>query len=215
MHMQKQNNKLPTIWPVSCHTDHIGPGSTFVAIKGFRDDGTRYIAQAIHQGATCIVIEQGTELSHSIHELIKKHAVLLVELPNARQALAQLSAQAHGSPIEQLTLIGITGTKGKTTTAFLVHHLLQQSGINTALISTVHNKIGDTIFEKSLTTPQPDYLHMFFAACVKRGMTHVVMEVAAQAISMSSVSCTDRQSTSFSMISSFKYGSSRLIIHGA
>src|SRR5205807_2191628 len=86
-----------------------------------------------------------------------------------------------------LKIIGITGTKGKTTSSFLLEHVLRIAGYKTALLSTVYNKILGTIIPTELTTQQPDYLHIFFDACVKAGVEYVIMEVAAQALSMERV----------------------------
>lgn len=186
-HEQKLNKRklnIPVVWPVTCHTDHIGPGSTFVAICGTTTSGILYIAQAIQKGASCIVVSDDAHLSADMQDLIKKNNVDLVRVANTRLALAQLSAQAYNFPAQRLRFVGITGTKGKTTTATLLHHILKHAGIKTALISTVENKIGEHTFKAPLTTPQPDYLHMFFNLCVQEGIEVVVTEVAAQALSL-------------------------------
>lgn len=175
---------LPTIYPVTCHTDHVGPGSTFVAIAGFNLDGVNFIPQAIAKGATRIVVEHGVELSPTVLYEIKKHRAQLTTVSNARKALAELSAQANGNPARKLKIIAITGTKGKTTTAFLLEHLLRTAGKKTALISTVYNMIDGQQFAMRLTTPQPDYLHVFFNSCIQAGVEYVIMEAAAQAFTM-------------------------------
>ncbi len=175
---------LPSIFPVACHTDQIGPGSIFVAIKGMHDDGIAYIPLALQKGATTIVIEDDVHLLLDLMQLIKKYNAKLITVPNTRGALAELSAQAVNFPAKKLKIIGITGTKGKTTTSFLIEHLLAVAGYKTALLSSVYNKIENTIFKTSLTTPHPDYLHIFFDVCLKAGVEYVVMEVAAQALSL-------------------------------
>lgn len=177
-------NTLPEIFPVTSHTDHVGIGSTFVAIKGFDKEGVDYIAQAIEKGATKIVVDENAALSNDVLALIKENNVLLRVVPDARLALAILSAEAAGHPAQKLCIIGITGTKGKTTTSFLLWHILKTAGYKTALLSTVNNYLGDEKFVAPLTTAQPDYLHQFLKLCVERGVTHVVMEVAAQALSL-------------------------------
>jgi UDP-N-acetylmuramoyl-L-alanyl-D-glutamate--2,6-diaminopimelate ligase len=178
---------LPTVYPVACHTKNVGKGTLFVAIKGLKDDGYHYIAKAIEQGSRTIVIEEDVLIESSLANLIARHTVDVIRVPQARRALAELSAKSWGYPAQKLNIIGITGTKGKSTTSFLVEHLLRTAGFKTALLSSVKNKITTHEFASPLTTPQPDYLHMFFAQCVEAGVEYVVMEVAAQAFSMDRV----------------------------
>jgi UDP-N-acetylmuramyl-tripeptide synthetase len=172
------------VFPVTSHTDHVGPNTTFVVVAGMKEHGAQYIALALEKGANTIVIEHNCKVEQDIIDLIAKHAAKLEYVENARKALAELSAQAHNYPAQKLKIIGITATKGKTTTAFLTEHAIAQAGYKTALLSSVHNKINGTILKTTLTTRQPDYLHAFFAECVRQGVEYVVMEVAAQAISL-------------------------------
>jgi UDP-N-acetylmuramoyl-L-alanyl-D-glutamate--2,6-diaminopimelate ligase len=154
--------QLPKIYPVTCHTDHVGPGSTFVAIPGFAENGIQYIEHAKKLGATTII-------SH-------------VESP--RKVLAELSSAALGNPAKELKLIGITGTKGKTTTTYLIDYILQFAGHKTALLGTIKNKILDMEEESARTTPSSDYLQMFFAESVKYNVEYVVMEVSSHSLSL-------------------------------
>ncbi|MCF7900067.1 UDP-N-acetylmuramoyl-L-alanyl-D-glutamate--2,6-diaminopimelate ligase [Candidatus Babeliales bacterium] len=176
-----QKLELPHFFPVTCHTKYVGLGSTFVVIKGQNTDGLRFISEALSKGATTIVVERGVPLSGCIQKEIYAAGALCKTVHNTRVALATLSAEAAGYPAQKLKLLGITGTKGKTTTAFILKHLLQSVGKKVALLSTVHNKINNTIFKAPLTTPQPDYLHQFFKLCVQEDIEYVVMETAAQA----------------------------------
>jgi len=171
--------KFPDIFPVTCHTAFVGPGSTFVAIKGYQSNGIQFIPKAIEKGASTIVIQKDQNIE-LYQDLLQDVSVVRVE--NARKALAELSAHAAGNPAKKLTIIGITGTKGKTTTAYLLDQMLKKAGYNRALLTTVKNSINSASFSAPLTTPQPDYLHQFLKLCVCEGVTHVVMEVAAQAI---------------------------------
>lgn len=172
---------LPKIFPVTCHTNHVGPGSTFVAISGHKEDGGKFVEQAINLGATSVVVDTSTDLEILKNKFPKTHFIVSA---NTRKSLAQLSAKALNNPSDKLTIIGITGTKGKTTTAFLTHHILTAHGYKTALISSVHNKILQQTEESSLTTPDSDYLHMFFAQCIEQKVTHVIMEVSSHALSL-------------------------------
>ena len=175
---------LPKQYPVACHTDHIGLGSTFVAIKGFASNGALFVSRAIEKGATRIVLKQNEQLSQATLRLAHQNEIKIQRVAHTRKALAQLSAQAAGFPAKKLKILGITGTKGKTTTASLLCHILRQAGYQTALLSSVGNMIHNQTFPAPLTTAQPDYLHQFLKTCVDENIEWVVMEVAAQAISL-------------------------------
>lgn len=175
---------FPKTFPVTSHTDYVGKGSTFVAIKGERSDGVLYIERAIKKGATHVVVHTQAHIPDRIMSVIEQHNITLTRVPQPRLALAELSAQAAGHPAKKLKIIGVTGTKGKTTTVFLTEHLFKTAGYKTALLSTITNKIGDQSFATELTTQQPDYLHQFLKLCVEVNVEYVVMEVAAQALSL-------------------------------
>lgn len=175
---------FPDTFPVACHTKNIGPGSTFVAIKGDEQDGITYIPEALKRGASVIVVQDDVHLSDATINLIKQAGATVKYVANSRQSLAILSAKMHGYPAKKLRIIGITGTKGKTSTSFMLEHIVRGASYKTALLSSVHNKIGNQIFKASLTTEHPDYLHAFFALCVQAGTDFVVMEVSAQAFSL-------------------------------
>lgn len=179
---------FPSVYPVACHTDHIGQGSTFVAIQGTKSNGIDFIPLALQKGATTIVIAEGADVPSSTLELLEQKNAQMLCVENTRKALAELSAKALGDPAKKLSIIGITGTKGKTTTAFMLEHILYNAGYKTALLSSVYNKIDQTVFSTQLTTNQPDYLHVFFEQCVQAGVEFVVMEVAAQAFTLDRVS---------------------------
>ncbi|OQA36033.1 MAG: UDP-N-acetylmuramoyl-L-alanyl-D-glutamate--2,6-diaminopimelate ligase [Candidatus Dependentiae bacterium ADurb.Bin331] len=175
---------IPAYYPVCCHTDRVKQGSVFVAVHGKKENGIHYIESAIDRGASIVVIDQLAELSVATQKKIEEHKVLLLKVENTRRALAQLSAHAVSYPARTLKIIGVTGTKGKTTTCFLLAHYLRAAGKKVALLSSVHNQINEEILPTELTTQHPDYLHLFFDACKKRAVEYVVMEVAAQAISL-------------------------------
>jgi len=177
-------DQLPTIFPVTSHTDHVGTGSTFVVVDGFSENGIYYIPEALARGAQRIVLQHDAVMSPDSTSLINKTDVTINRVHDTRLALAQLSAQAAGYPAKKLKIIGVTGTKGKTSTVFLLAHILRHAGYKTALTSTVKNIIDDHLFASPLTTPQPDYLHQFFKQCIQANTEYVVMEVAAQALSL-------------------------------
>lgn len=178
------NIRLPETFLVTSHTKYVGPESTFVAVKGHTQNGTAYIPTALNKGATTIVVAQDEYLSDDILRIIAEKNAELVRVENTRKALAQLSAQAYNYPARKLQIIAITGTKGKTTTSWMLAHLLAHAGKKTALLSTVRNRILGVEFGAELTTPQPDYIHAFLDVCVQQGVEWVVMETAAQADSL-------------------------------
>jgi UDP-N-acetylmuramoyl-L-alanyl-D-glutamate--2,6-diaminopimelate ligase len=178
------NIELPKIYPVASHTDNVGPGTTFVAIPGSKDDGSRYILLALQRGATTIVVEEKVQLSDEVLEQISVSQSKLVVVENCRLELAQLIAQALNYPAKKLKIIGVTGTKGKTSTSYMVYHLLSSQGKKVALISTAEKLIGSTSVALDLTTPLPEHLHMFFNLCVQHEVEYVVMEVSAQSLTL-------------------------------
>ncbi|MCL4229911.1 UDP-N-acetylmuramoyl-L-alanyl-D-glutamate--2,6-diaminopimelate ligase [Candidatus Dependentiae bacterium] len=175
---------FPKIYPVACHTNNVGPQTTFVAIKGQHQDGVNYIGKALELGARSIVVQRDACITENILAMIDAYHATINYVDNARIALAQLSAAALGYPAKKLRIIGITGTKGKTSTAFLLEHVLRCAGFKTALLGTVKNMIDGQEVPHELTTPQPDFLHQFFACCVAQNVDYVIMEVAAQALSL-------------------------------
>jgi UDP-N-acetylmuramoyl-L-alanyl-D-glutamate--2,6-diaminopimelate ligase len=176
--------ELPKIYPVASHTDNVGPGTTFVAIPGSKDDGSRYVSIALQKGATTIVIEQNVQLADEVLEQIASAQAKLVVVENCRLELAQLIAKALDYPAKKLKIIGVTGTKGKTSTSYMVHHLLSAQGKKVALISTAEKLMGSSLVALDLTTPLPEHLHMFFDLCVQHNIEYVVMEVSAQSLTL-------------------------------
>ena len=175
---------ISQLFPVACHTNNVGNGSLFVVIKGMKQDGLQFVPRALEQGAHGIVIEHDVVVSDEVENLITQHNALVIRVENSRKALAELSAAALNYPAKKLKIIGITGTKGKSTTTFLLEHILRSAGLKTAMLSTVFNRIKGIDIPTKLTTQQPDYLHVFFNECVNQDVEYVVMEVAAQAFSL-------------------------------
>jgi UDP-N-acetylmuramoyl-L-alanyl-D-glutamate--2,6-diaminopimelate ligase len=155
------------------------PGCVFVCMPGAVTDGHKYIPDVLAKGATAVVVERPVEVPENV-------TVLLVD--NARLALAELSAAWFGHPAEKLTTIGITGTKGKTTTTYMIRGILEKSGLPTGLIGTIEVIIGDKHIHAVNTTPESYLVQQYFAEMVEAGMKYVVMEVSSQALKLDRVS---------------------------
>ncbi len=176
-----QKISMPVTFPVAAHTDNVGQGTIFVAISGQHYDGILYIPQAIAKGASRIIIQQNAVVPEDILLLLTMHEIPLTRVDNPRKALAELSNQMADYPSKQLKIIGITGTKGKTTSVYILEALLKRMGKKVARLSTVSNAIDGYELTAPLTTAQPDYLHQFFRLCLDQSIEYVVMEIAAQA----------------------------------
>ncbi len=182
--MHNSTINLREMYPVTAHTDFVGQGSTFVAIPGLKTDGLHYAQLAIQKGATTLVVQQGVVISQELNDLALTHDVKIIFVQDCRQALPLMAAQALHYPAKKLKIIGITGTKGKTSTSYMLYHMLYALGKKVALISTVEKRIGSDYVQMSLTTPLPDQMHVFLDECVQRGIEYVVMEVSAQALTL-------------------------------
>lgn len=148
----------------------VRPGDLFVAIRGYATDGHQYIGKALEQGAAAIVCEEAPA------------GVPAVVVENARRALAEIAANRFGHPADSMVMLGVTGTNGKTTTTYLVKHMLEDAGRKVGLIGTNQNLIGDEVVETERTTPESYELHALFARMRDAGCTHVIMEVSSHSL---------------------------------
>lgn len=190
MHILKNMHNsidLPAIYPVTGHTDFVGEGSTFVAISGIKLNGLDFIQLALQKGAKKIVVQVDAHISAELKLQILKYHAELVFVPDCRKALSYLSAEALNFPAKKLKMVAVTGTKGKTSTAYMAYHMLHTMGKKVALISTVEKRIGVEFVNVSLTTPLPDQIQIFLDVCVKRGVEYVIIEVSAQALTLARV----------------------------
>ena len=157
----------------------VTPGDLFVAVAGFKQDGRRFIGAALERGAAAVVLEGADALAGS--------ATARVIVPSAREALARLADAYFGHPSRALTVIGITGTNGKTTTALLVDALLKADGRVTGLIGTIEYRIGTETRPAGQTTPEAVELQSLLAEMVERDVSAVAMEVSSHALALSRV----------------------------
>jgi UDP-N-acetylmuramoyl-L-alanyl-D-glutamate--2,6-diaminopimelate ligase len=143
----------------------------FVALRGTRSDGHHYIEDAIASGASIIIVEQ---LPERVHE-----DITYLEVPNSGEALGQLANLYYEEPSKALTLVGVTGTNGKTTTVSMLYELFVNLGYKVGLISTVHNRIGASIIPTTHTTPDALTLNKLLSTMVEEGCSFVFMEVSS------------------------------------
>lgn len=151
----------------------VQPGDVFVAITGFETDGHKYIAKAVELGAAVVVCEHVPEGGI---------AAPYVRVASSRRALAQMAANYFDHPADSMTMIGITGTNGKTTTTYLLKTILEAQGYKVGLIGTNQNMIGREVLETERTTPESFELHKLFAHMRDAGCSHVLMEVSSHSL---------------------------------
>ncbi|MDO5402188.1 MAG: UDP-N-acetylmuramyl-tripeptide synthetase [Eubacteriales bacterium] len=153
-------------------------GSVFVCIVGAVSDGHNYIDQVIEKNPAAIVTQR---------DCVKREYpdnITVVEVDNTRKALAYMSASYFGNPAERLFTIGITGTKGKTTTTYMIRNVLEACGIKTGLIGTIETIIGENTKAACNTTPESYEIHKSFKAMADAGCKAVVMEVSSQGLKL-------------------------------
>lgn len=157
----------------------VTPGSLFVAMQGGITDGNRYIARAIESGAGAIVTDSAMTFQDAAAKYLN---IALAEVTHGRSALAAISANFYGHPEKKLALSGVTGTNGKTTTAFLLDAMLNSVGRKTVLIGTIEYHVAGAVVESPRTTPESRDLFDLFAKGVSGGATEAVMEVSSHAL---------------------------------
>ncbi len=160
---------------VSDDSRQVRPGYVFVAIPGLTVDGHNYIPQAVAAGALAVVGERPLPAPLPVPYAI---------VPDARETLGWLHAALQGFPARRMTLIGITGTDGKTTTTNLLYAILRAAGIKAGMVSTVNAQIGDESYDTGLhtTTPHADAMQGYLARMVQAGATHAVLETTSHGL---------------------------------
>lgn len=162
----------------------VSAGDIFVCIKGANSNGHDFVLEVIEKGAKVVVIEEN--LKPEVMEKIPE-GICLLQVENSRKALAFLSAAYFDYPAEKLITIGVTGTKGKTTTTYMIQSVLERTGVKTGLIGTIETVIGDTRIPACNTTPESYVVQESFAKMVEEGCKAVVMEVSSQGLMLDRV----------------------------
>lgn len=170
---------------IESNSKKVVPGTLFVAIKGYDSDGHNYVEEAIKNGASAIMLDVNADLK-KVKITSKDVTVIIAE--DTRKALAKVSCNFYGNPSRKFKLIGVTGTKGKTTTTYMIKTILEKAGYKVGLIGTIANYIGEECIENSTrTTPESLDLQRLFYKMAKEKVDYVVMEVSSQSLKLSRV----------------------------
>ncbi|MBO5223999.1 MAG: UDP-N-acetylmuramoyl-L-alanyl-D-glutamate--2,6-diaminopimelate ligase [Clostridia bacterium] len=157
-------------------TSEVKDGSLFFCLSGSRYDGHEYISIAKSRGAVCAVVEKDV-----------KADIPIIQVPSTRKALALCSGAFYGNPSEKLTLIGVTGTNGKTSTSYMIKAILEKAGYKTGMIGTNGIYVGSDRYETKLTTPDPIEYNAMLALMVDSGVKVAVSEVSAHSLALNKV----------------------------
>jgi UDP-N-acetylmuramoyl-L-alanyl-D-glutamate--2,6-diaminopimelate ligase len=165
-----------TVTAVTHDSRRAGPGTVFVAIRGLATDGNLFVEAARKKGALAIASEAPAQPGGP-----------WLQVEDAREALAVLAAAAQGDPARALTLVGVTGTNGKTTTTHLLDAALRAAGHKVGLVGTIQYRVGDRLAEAARTTPEASDLQELFREMVDAGCDHAVMEVSSHSLALKRV----------------------------
>ena len=162
---------------VSYDSRHTSPGDLFIALEGYETDGHRFIPMAREKGAACVLCQKTPQDGGPY-----------VRTGDSRGALAQTGRNWFGDPAGEMTMVGVTGTNGKTTTTYLLKDVLEKAaGAKVGLIGTNQNMVGDEVLHTERTTPESFELQALFRRMADAGCTHVVMEVSSHALCLQRV----------------------------
>lgn len=166
---------------IEYNSEKVTKGDLFVAIRGYKEDGHSYIKEAVEKGAVAVIVEKDE------YKNIKKDigdSSVIVAIENTRKALAEMAIKFYDSPASRLRIIGITGTKGKTTTAYMIRDIMLAAGKKVGMIGTIFNTYADKKIESYRTSPESLDLQKLLRDMVDSGMEYVVMEVSSHALEL-------------------------------
>jgi UDP-N-acetylmuramoyl-L-alanyl-D-glutamate--2,6-diaminopimelate ligase len=169
---------------ISCNSKSVGDGFVFVAIKGTRQDGNRFIEEAISKGAKAVVVQSPGRLPvRQAGKVTKSPAKIpFIGVKDTRRALAELATEFYGNPSLKIKVIGVTGTNGKTTVTYLIEGIIKEAGFSPAVIGTVNYRFKDKIIPSKNTTPGPIELQSMLAEMLETRIDYAVMEVSSHAL---------------------------------
>ena len=179
--LTKEESHPPEIHHVVSDSRQVRPGSLFVAMRGQRSNGHAFLQEALERGAVAVVIEE------SAGKPVLKAGVPVIQVRDARVALARLAERFYGYPSSRLRVIGVTGTNGKTTVTYVIRSILQSAGCRTGLLGTVAYDLAGEAMPSTHTTPESHILQGLLAQLVEKGAGYVVMEVSSHALTLNRV----------------------------
>ena len=163
----------PDVASVCYDSRKVGPGTVFVAIEGFSEDGHRFIPDAVKNGAVAVVCRKPVAVD-----------AVVVQVADPRAALASMACRYYGRPADQMILVGVTGTNGKTTVSYLLEQILKKSGHRPGVVGTINYRYAGKVFDNPVTTPESLELQAILRQMADAGVTHVVMEVSSHALDL-------------------------------
>jgi len=172
-------NGNPDVSGIEYDSRRVKSGDVFVAMQGELSDGNKFIDKAIASGAVAVVSDSASEKP--------REGIAWAQIPHGRRALARLSANFYKRPAERLSVIGVTGTNGKSTTAFLVEAILTAAGRKSALVGTIEYHVAGKVLPAPHTTPESLELNQIFNEAFGNGATQAIMEVSSHALAQQRV----------------------------
>ena len=181
-HEVVQGNMEVEISGIAYDSRRVQQGNIFVCISGFKEDGHSFIQSAMEKGASVLVVEKDVDVPETI---------TVIKVENSRVALAPMSANYFEKPSKKITLIGVTGTNGKTSTTYIIKSILDIIGKKVGIIGTIENRIGDIVIPTERTTPESFEVQKLFDEMRSQGVDDVVMEVSSHALDLNRVDLCD------------------------
>lgn len=179
--IKERSNALPETEVTHLTNDsrQVSPGSVFIAIKGDSSDGHKYVDKAVSQGAVAVIVNKGFGNSNG--------SVPFIEVDDTREAQDYLARKFFGDPSHRMLCIGVTGTNGKTSTTYILEHILNSARIQTGVIGTINHHLGARTWETEHTTPEPITLQKRLSEMQEEGAKAIAMEVSSHALAQGRV----------------------------
>ncbi len=181
--LEIRGNLETEICGIASHSNYVSPGGIFFVLKGQKTHGRYYLAEAINNGAKVIIFDEPLPDC--------PEGVTLIQVQSVREAMGKIAARFYDYPAKYMTLIGITGTNGKTTTSHLIASILHKAGLKVGVIGTIGYSYYDRNISASMTTPENIDLQKLLKEMLDAGITHVVMEVSSHALAYERIAGCD------------------------